>query len=73
MVKCSCAAIINVMEREEMKLLPNLYYYLWPGTGNNCNTYLFAGEVLALVDPGHVANELNEPCYEMLAGHLRAD
>lgn len=56
-----------------MKLLPNLYYYLWPGTGNNCNTYLFAGEVLALVDPGHVANELNEPCYEMLAGHLRAD
>ena len=40
-----------------MKLLDNLYAYIWQGNDNNCNTYLFA-DVLngrhVIIDPGHI-------------------
>ncbi len=41
-----------------MKILKNLYAYVWRGRDNNCNSYLFA-EALSdgrhvLIDPGHI-------------------
>ena len=56
-----------------MRLIDNLYYYIWRGMGNNCNTYLFAGETLTLIDPGHVRNELGEPCMEILLDAMKKD
>lgn len=61
-----------------MKLLDNLYYYPWTGSGNNCNSYLFY-DVLngdrphILVDPGHVGNELGESCLEHLIDSMKTD
>jgi len=41
-----------------MKLVDNLYTYVWQGNDNNCNSYLFAnalkGSKHLLVDPGHI-------------------
>jgi glyoxylase-like metal-dependent hydrolase (beta-lactamase superfamily II) len=41
-----------------MRLLDNLYAYIWRGNDNNCNSYLFADALKdskhLLVDPGHV-------------------
>ncbi len=56
-----------------MRLLPNLYYYLWQGMGNNCNSYLIAGNKLTLIDPGHITNEYGEPCLEQLKDSVKAD
>jgi glyoxylase-like metal-dependent hydrolase (beta-lactamase superfamily II) len=56
-----------------MHLINNLYCYIWRGMGNNCNSYLFAGEPLTLVDPGHVRNELGEPCLEILLDAMKKD
>lgn len=36
-----------------MKLLNNLYCYIWRGWENNCNTYLIDSGLRVLVDPGH--------------------
>ena len=61
-----------------MRLIDNLYCYLWAGRGNNCHSYLFA-DVLrgdrphVLVDPGHVANELNERCLDRLLSAMERD
>lgn len=54
-----------------MKLLDNLFAYIWSGRGNNCNSYLIAHALRGdsphvLIDPGHVVNEFNEPCLERL-------
>ena len=56
-----------------MQLTNNLYYYPWQGVGNNCNSYLIAGEVVTLIDPGHFTNEYDEPCLEMLIAGLEED
>ena len=53
--------------------MDNLYCYIWQGMGNNCNTYLIAGEVPTLIDPGHVINEFREPCLEQLLSSMRED
>ena len=37
-----------------MKLRDDLYLYLWEDPyENNCNSYVIAGEVTVLIDPGH--------------------
>jgi len=41
--------------------------------GNNCNSYLFAGESLTLIDPGHIRNEFSEPCLERLLNSMKSD
>ena len=56
-----------------MHLTENLYGYVWQGMGNNCNTYLFSGETLTLIDPGHIKNELREPCLEQLLDLMKKD
>ncbi|HEY87856.1 MAG TPA: MBL fold metallo-hydrolase [Dehalococcoidia bacterium] len=41
-----------------MKLVNNLYTYVWQGNDNNCNSYLFAdvlkGNRHVVIDPGHI-------------------
>jgi hydroxyacylglutathione hydrolase len=43
---------------EVMRLIDNLYAYLWQGNDNNCNSYVFAGVLKegkhVVIDPGHV-------------------
>ncbi|MCD6358530.1 MAG: MBL fold metallo-hydrolase [Dehalococcoidia bacterium] len=56
-----------------MKLTPNIYCYIWQGMGNNCNTYLFVGDTITLIDPGHIKNERQEPCLERLLGAMAKD
>ena len=61
-----------------MRLLDNLYCYIWRGRGNNCHSYLFA-DVLGgdrphvLIDPGHVVNELNERCLDHLLSTMERE
>lgn len=56
-----------------MHLTSNLYCYIWQGMGNNCNSYLFAGDSLTLIDPGHIRNEFGEPCLERLMDSMKRD
>jgi hydroxyacylglutathione hydrolase len=40
-----------------MKIIENLYAYVWQGEDNNCNSYLYAntlGNKHILIDPGHI-------------------
>lgn len=56
-----------------MQLTENLYWYPWRGRANNCNSTLYKGEQLILFDPGHISNELNENCLEILNRQITAD
>ena len=56
----------------------NLYCYVWQGRGNNCNAILWPSVLRGerphvLVDPGHVRNELGEPCFDSLAQAMQRD
>jgi len=61
-----------------MKLTQNLYAYVWKGSDNNCNSYIF-GNVLRgnkhlIIDPGHIVTPyLGEPAYETLAKAILQD
>jgi len=61
-----------------MKLTENLYAYIWKGSDNNCNSYLFAN-ILSdkkhiLVDPGHIITPyLGEPAFEILVKEIEKD
>jgi hydroxyacylglutathione hydrolase len=41
-----------------MRIIDNLYGYVWQGTDNNCNSYVFAGVLNegkhVVIDPGHL-------------------
>lgn len=56
-----------------MKLTQKLFFYPWQGRGNNCNTYLYAGQKTILIDPGHLQNETGIRCFDMLQESMRAD
>lgn len=61
-----------------MKLVDSLYCHIWPGRGNNCNTYVFAnvldgGRPHLLIDPGHVENEVKERCFDHLLMSMEGD
>ena len=49
-----------------MRLSDRFYGYFWQGYGNNCNSYIYRGEKMLLVDPGHILNESGERCYDVL-------
>jgi glyoxylase-like metal-dependent hydrolase (beta-lactamase superfamily II) len=40
-----------------MQLTEKIYCYPWRGRGNNCNTYVYDGEKVILIDPGHIRIE----------------
>jgi len=63
---------------ESVKLAENFYCYVWQGRGNNCNAILWPSVLRGerphvLVDPGHVGNELGEPCFDSLAQAVEQD
>jgi glyoxylase-like metal-dependent hydrolase (beta-lactamase superfamily II) len=66
------------MLHRSIKLNDNLYVYLWQGRGNNCNTCLLPnvlrGELPhAIIDPGHIVNELGETCLNSLISSMEKD
>jgi glyoxylase-like metal-dependent hydrolase (beta-lactamase superfamily II) len=66
----------NVFNSIQIK--PNLYYYVWQGMGNNCNTSLFTNVLSGnkphvMIDPGHINNEFNENCFSNLAKAMEKD
>ena len=61
-----------------MKLLENLYAYIWQGNDNNCNTYLFANVLNhnrhVIIDPGHITTPYyREPGFESVAKEMEKD
>ncbi|NLA04535.1 MAG: MBL fold metallo-hydrolase [Firmicutes bacterium] len=56
-----------------MRLTDRFYAYFWQGFGNNCNSYLYRGKKLVLIDPGHIVNESGERCFDTLTRSLSAD
>lgn len=66
----------NKYKRE--KLFDNFYCYIWQGMGNNSNTYVFA-DVLPgkrshiIIDPGIIASEFSESCFDLLVSSIESD
>jgi glyoxylase-like metal-dependent hydrolase (beta-lactamase superfamily II) len=63
---------------KSVKLGERFYCYVWQGGGNNCNAILWPSVLRGerphvLVDPGHVRNELGEPCFDSLAEAVKND
>ncbi len=56
-----------------MQLTEKLYWYPWQGRANNCNSYLYKGDVTILFDPGHINNDFNENCFETLTRKMAED
>lgn len=61
-----------------VKLAEYFYCYVWQGRGNNCNTILWPSVLRGehshvLIDPGHVRNELGEPCFDSLTQAMERD
>lgn len=61
-----------------MKILENLFCYIWSGRGNNCNTYIFSHALRGdrphvMIDPGQTVNEIGERCLEILLSSMSKD
>jgi len=61
-----------------MRLTDHFYCYVWQGRGNNCNAVLLPAVLRGerqhvLVDPGHIRNELGEPCFDSLTESMEND
>jgi len=61
-----------------MRLIDNLYAYVWQGNDNNCNSYAFSvalnGGKHVVIDPGHVTTPFyREPGMDKLLGEMEAD
>jgi hydroxyacylglutathione hydrolase len=67
-----------MIHHKSVKLADHFYCYLWQGRGNNCNAVLWPSVLRGehphvLVDPGHVRNELGEPCFDSLGEAMKKD
>jgi hydroxyacylglutathione hydrolase len=63
---------------KSVQLAEKFYCYVWQGRGNNCNAILWPSILRGerphvLIDPGHVRNELGEPCFDSLAQAMERD
>lgn len=63
---------------KSVKLAEYFYCYVWQGRGNNCNAILWPSVLRGerphvLVDPGHIRNELGEPCFDSLTQAMAKD
>jgi hydroxyacylglutathione hydrolase len=60
-----------------MKLIENLFAYVWQGNDNNCNSYLYAntmGKRHILIDPGHIITpQLSEAGFDKLVKAIEKD
>jgi hydroxyacylglutathione hydrolase len=69
---------IEMVYHSSERLAENFYCYVWQGRGNNCNAILLPAVLRGehphvLVDPGHVRNELGEPCLDSLTEAMERD
>ncbi len=60
-----------MISHNSLRLAENFYCYIWRGQGNNCNSSLWCHVLRGerphvLVDPGHIRNEIGEPCFDSL-------
>lgn len=67
-----------MLHHNSVRLAENVYCYIWLGRGNNCNTsflcHTLRGErPHVLIDPGHIRNELGEPCFDSLTQAMEKD
>jgi len=67
-----------MLYHSSVKLTKDVHCYVWGGRGNNCNTVLLPSVLRGerphiLVDPGHIRNELGEPCLDSLTQALESD
>lgn len=58
-----------------MQIIDNLYGYVWQGSDNNCNSYVFKGvlkgEKHLVIDPGHLATPFSHQSgLEILLGKM---
>jgi hydroxyacylglutathione hydrolase len=63
---------------KSVKLAEKFYCYVWQGRGNNCNAILWPSVLRGehphvLVDPGHIRDELGEPCFDSLTQAMERD
>jgi len=63
---------------KSVRLLNNLYCYIWSGTGNNCNTCVLTDVLKGdrphiIIDPGHISNEAGEDCIGSLTKAMITD
>ncbi|MGQ9546482.1 MAG: MBL fold metallo-hydrolase [Dehalococcoidia bacterium] len=63
---------------KSVKLTDKFYCYVWQGRGNNCNAIVWPSVLRgqrphALIDPGHIRNELGEPCFDSLVEAMKKD
>jgi len=63
---------------KSVRLLNDLYCYIWSGMGNNCNTVVLTGVLKGdkphiIIDPGHLTNEADEDCLGSLTESMKAD
>jgi hydroxyacylglutathione hydrolase len=56
-----------------MQLTEKLYWYPWQGQANNCNSIVYKNSLTILFDPGHIYNDFNESCFEILNRQVSAD
>jgi glyoxylase-like metal-dependent hydrolase (beta-lactamase superfamily II) len=61
-----------------MRLVGDLFAYVWPGKDNNCNSYVLAGVLKddrhAVIDPGHVVTPaLREAALQSLYERMEED
>lgn len=61
-----------------MRLVSNLYAYVWEGNDNNCNSYVFAnvikGNKHVVIDPGHIVTPYyHEPGLARLRQEMEED
>jgi glyoxylase-like metal-dependent hydrolase (beta-lactamase superfamily II) len=66
------------MAYQSMKLVDNLYCYIWKGRGNNCNVSLFTNVLRGerphiIIDPGILVSEFGEPCFDLLLRSMESD
>jgi hydroxyacylglutathione hydrolase len=63
---------------KSVKLTEHFYCYAWQGRGNNCNSVLWPSVLRGehphvLIDPGHIANEVGESCFDSLGQAMEKD
>ena len=67
-----------MIHHKSLRVAERVHCYIWLGRGNNCNASLLSGVLRGerpnvLVDPGHIVNELGEPCFDSLSQAMAGD
>jgi hydroxyacylglutathione hydrolase len=63
---------------QSTRVADGIFCYVWQGRGNNCNSVVLAnvlkgGKTHVLIDPGHINDEVREPCFDLLVNAMAQD